>query len=108
MKKEQRQAYIELMSDIDTSICSVCRFHDWHCESLCSEGFGDGCVHPLEAVREELYQGMDPGADCWGFRPILKPEYIFDIIGIILANGWQTWMINPEKLEVAGVKELLE
>ena len=107
MKKAQREAYRLLTSDLDTSLCTFCKYMDYYTSSLCDEGVGDGCIHPLEIIGENSLESSFPGADCWGFAPMLKREYILDIIGIIMGKGWKHWVYNIDTLVVTGTKEAI-
>ena len=64
MKKAQRIPWIERSMRASQPICEWCRTCNpsvW--EEDCAEW---GCTHPL---RDKLDSMMEPGDDCWGFRP---------------------------------------
>ena len=105
MKKEQRLVFLELSSEVESSLCSFCKYHE---AAFYSAG---KCKHPL-ADRTRLFpisdDPLEPGDDCWGFRNAMNASDCADIVGIILANGWEEWMycLYPDKrIEVSGRKE---
>lgn len=87
MKKAQREIYIILADEVCFCLCSFCKF---------AKAIGCGeteCGHPLNNRvgfddRGWGY-GIEPGDDCWGFRPSHDVSTVADIVGIILVNGWQ-------------------
>jgi len=105
VKKEQRLVFRELSSEVETTLCSFCKYS-------ISQGCKDGmeCKHPL-VDRTCNFPGEEelcPGDDCWGYRPVVKVSDVADIVGIILANGWREWMyVLPEdkSILVSGRKE---
>ncbi len=96
MNKSQRRIYVELASEIDSVLCSFCKF------SACASGdspcdCGDPwCDHPLNDVLDNGH-GIEPGEDCWGFRPAHPVDFVADAVGICLANGWNEWVIFQSK-----------
>ena len=104
MNKIDREIYRVLSSEADFCLCSFCRF---------SKSFNCGelqCKHPLSDRLESLYpyEGKSPGDDCWGFRPSYDVPNTADIVGIILAEGWEvaSWYENEERqLVVSGIKD---
>ena len=108
MKKEQREIYVLLTDEVNYQLCTFCRFgHSFQCGEL-------ECKHPLQERLVPFnvynYSWPEPGDDCWGFRPTHKVEVVADIVGIILANGWEVagWSENEDGvLEVSGSKEWL-
>ncbi|MCK9598314.1 MAG: hypothetical protein M0R06_04695 [Sphaerochaeta sp.] len=101
MKAAERAIWMILAEIIEGDACTFCRYND---SPLCSPDLI--CIHPLPAVRDAIdIFGM---ADCWGFRPHkgLTISDVADIVGIILANGWDRWSwyisLDGKKIEVSG------
>ena len=90
MKKQQREVYLELSKEVDAVLCSFCKYSRW--DGGCEEASCD-CQHPLEDYFSHSYgyYGLEPGCDCWGFRPVVRLADIADIVGIILGNGFREW-----------------
>jgi len=108
MKKEKRAVYYELVSTIDAALCACCKFYESE-GSVCDGGGGE-CHHPLNTdscpyTIERVVDGASWGEDCWLFRPRLSVEDTADIVGIVLANGWDEWQYweYEGKLKVSGV-----
>jgi hypothetical protein len=60
-------------------------------------------IDKLEA-RYGFYGCLTPGSDCWGFRPDISVQNAADIVGIVLAKGYQEWFyqIGGENIKVYG------
>lgn len=62
MKKTQRAPWLAALGD-NNVLCQVCRHRDWYLDDMV-------CMHPLDAVGDSWWNyGIEPGNDCWGFRP---------------------------------------
>lgn len=88
MKKEQRLVYKELSLEADAQLCAFCK----KAESLgCEDGMA--CIHPLNKDGRLFgeWDGIEPGEDCFLFRPNLPVRDIADIVGLILSNGFTSW-----------------
>ena len=92
MKKDKRTIYAELSSEANTCLCSFCKHAQWVGE--CSESYPE-CGHPIWEVpgKEEM---LEPGQDCWGFRPEIILRDIADIVGMVLSNGFDEWYWQKE------------
>ena len=101
MNKSQREVYLELASEMDSVICCFCKY--WVCEvgySPCDCGEPE-CKHQLADRLEEQWgymYGNEPNQDCWGFRPCHDVSFCADIVGLTLANHWQSavWWQNKK------------
>ncbi len=109
MKKEQREVYVALASEVDYNLCSFCKY------SKCESGYSPCdvgepyCVHSLEERFEHSYgsYGIEPGGDCWGFRPSHSVDFCADIVGVILQKGWEGtvwWQNKKGDWKVASVE----
>jgi len=101
MKKEARQIFNILASEVSWSMCSFCKYSEaCGCEGMvCIHPLGDRMGHP------NFFGGLYPGDDCWTFRPNYDVGTIADIVGIVLSNGWRmvAWTKNRKgQLEVVG------
>jgi len=81
MKGALRAVYLELVGEINWTLCSFCRYASWS-GSCCDDGWFD-CEHPLEVVRERE-DWIDPTTDCWGFRPTVNVSDMADTVGLML------------------------
>ena len=94
MNKEQRLIYRELASELDWLICDFCKFNTCYCEGESPCDCGEpSCKHTLGYRLEEQWgygYGIEPGNDCWGFRPAYSIDFISDIVGICLVRGWDS------------------
>ena len=100
MKKAQRGIYMELASEMDSTICCFCKYSQCiGSDSPCDCG-EPSCEHPLKDRLEDSFKGygIEPRQDCWGFRPVHPVDFCADITGICLANGWEsaTWWQNKK------------
>lgn len=90
MNSQQREIYVVLTKEIDTILCSACRYSSGG--DCCTE---PDCDHKLKDHIKFPFQKRDgfiePGQDCWGFRPALSVEHLADIAGLVLAHGWDEW-----------------
>lgn len=104
MKREQREVYWALADAICSPLCSFCKSSRF--SGPCEDGDIE-CVHPIEYVREQEADKAFQTGDCWGFRPHYKLADIADIVGIILAKGWEyaTWHEEDGVLKVFGRTE---
>ena len=91
MKKEQRQIYIELGTEIDASLCTFCKYANFVNDGCC-EGYAE-CEHPIEnlSYQARCDEDLPPDTDCWGFNPSLSVSLVADIVGAVLATGWDEW-----------------
>jgi len=110
VKKTEREIYIEIASIIDWNLCGFCRHSRNNGDSVCGES-ECWCEHPLEAVTDMWnYDGgiAPPSNDCWGFAPVLSVRNTADIVGVILAEGYDTercqWWKENGELHVEGIK----
>jgi hypothetical protein len=98
MKKEKREVYLALTEAAGCDFCTFCKYNEGACDA--SE-----CTHPLgDSIDFPGQEFFAPGDDCWGFRPAYKLEYIVDLVGIILANGYRMWSVEHkgDKIIVHG------
>lgn len=101
MKKNQREIYLVLSMEVETTLCTFCKFFK-------SEWCGDGsCNHTLVDKLEAtygLYKGQEPGDDCWGFRPDISVRDVADIVGIVLSKKFKIWSyeITNKGIKVYG------
>jgi len=105
MKKEQRQVYIELATEIDASLCTYCHYASWVADGCC-EGHAE-CKHPIDSLsyQERFDEDLSPDTDCWGFNPNLSVNLAADMVGAVLAAGWDEWAYikySPKSLTVYG------
>ena len=78
MKREQRAPWVALTERY--ILCNFCRYADWQEDGFC-------CTHPVEAVADRRdINGMEPGDDCWGFRPESGDTVAAASIRLV---GWQ-------------------
>lgn len=69
MKRDQR---LLLIGDGTGWLCGSCRYSEWNTWGTWESGpeWEQDCTHPLEAVVNNHAAGnVEPGRDCWGFRP---------------------------------------
>lgn len=90
MKKDKRQIYLVLATEVNTALCSFCRYIESDGGSICEEDSYSYCTHPIEVISDpENY--ISPEDDCWAFNPIVNVRDAADIVGVIIANGWTRW-----------------
>lgn len=91
MKKEDRTAYISLSEAINAVLCTFCTYADYQWEGCC-EGWAE-CKHPIETLSYQGIheEGLEPGCDCYAFRPSLPLDVSADLAGAILAEGYHEW-----------------
>ena len=109
MNNQQREVYVELASEMDSPVCCFCKFSE--CEvggspCDCGEPY---CGHPLQDRLEDSHhwEYLEPGQDCWGFRPSHPIDFCADIVGVNLANGWLSavwWQSKSGKWKVGNEK----
>ena len=88
MKGTDREIYLIIAGEIDSSLCVACRFSsggDCCTGSFCEHPLSDRIGFPCEDMDLEINE------DCWGFRPALSVEHLSDIAGFVLSNGWDEW-----------------
>lgn len=101
MNKTEREIYLVLASEVDYTLCGFCKYSECVAgESVC-DGGEPYCVHPLGERFEHSFSsyGIEPGMDCWGFRPSHSIDFCADIVGIVLAKGWNggaVWWKNKK------------
>ena len=105
MKSEERKIYVELASEIDWMLCGFCK-HYHSLGSLCSDEGAD-CEHPLEVISDINHLlDMSVGDDCWGFKPAATIRDTADIVGLILANNFDSgetqWWRENRQIYVQG------
>jgi hypothetical protein len=111
MKKADREIYMVLANEIDSLICDFCSYDLVDCcgESPCDCG-ESSCHHPLKdrLEMEHSSYGIEPGEDCWGFRPCYSVELCADVVGIVLANHWRygyrLWKNKNNVWKIASIK----
>lgn len=84
MKKAQREAWVAITgANYVAVLCAFCKYGLY--EGDCKDGYYV-CEHPLDVVYEMLHApyGIEPGDDCWGFRPTIKLDVAADIVGMWL------------------------
>jgi len=67
----------------------------------------ENCEHPLAERGRFPECCVEPGVDCWGYRPHLPLKDIVDIIGVILSEGFENWsyqIIDDDNIKVFGRK----
>lgn len=110
MKKIDRTIYNVLANQVVFCLCAFCKFSkcesDGYSPCDCGEPY---CIHPLGAIFGHSYSsyGIEPGDDCWGFRPAHLVEFCADIVGILLQKGWQSavWWQNKKGVwKITGVE----
>jgi hypothetical protein len=87
--REKRLAYLALADEGCCLLCSFCKFGVSEGGSVCD---GDGytvCEHKLSDRLDFLHggYGMEPGIDCWAFRPSEPIEVVADIVGLLLGSA---------------------
>ena len=99
MRKEQRSVYKELAKEIGGSLCTFCNYGDYISEGCC-EGWSE-CQHPIENLSyENKYEDtLEPGGDCYGFRPNMSVRLVTDLTGIILSLGHVDWFYRKYSKE---------
>lgn len=105
MKKEQRLVYLELTDIMGASLCTVCKYSRWINED-CYGGYSE-CQHPIEGLSwEHIHEEMlEPGGDCYGFRPNMKVRLAADLVGAVLSQGYNEWFYrkySPTSVTVYG------
>lgn len=96
MNREHRQPYRDVLALLQgATLCTFCRFGQgvgWG-DSPCQGGGWTECQHPIASVAWELIHEdmLEPGADCWGYRPKFPMAVIADIVGMILGGGFISW-----------------
>ena len=105
MKKDKRDIFLTLASEVNWDLCGFCKY--WECAgSICDGGDGE-CTHKLIdrfGHISDNYFGLEPDQDCWGFRPKFDVSFCADILGAVLANGWDecVWWEDDGIWKIAG------
>ena len=75
-------------------MCAFCKYGIVY--SCCD---GTECTHPLNGCHgfPSYETWLEPGQDCWGFRPSLNISVMADIVGIILQNEADEWFYSVKK-----------
>lgn len=104
MKATQRVVYLELSNGVNATLCTFCKHAAW--SGYCADGKECECEHPLEDKLPAADWEVEPGQDCWGYRPCLPVVDIADIAGLVLSNGFDEWSWGRDngKLIVYGRK----
>jgi len=90
-KREKRLTYVALADEGACELCVFCKFAVFEGGSVC---YGDNytvCEHKLTDRLEFLHggYGMEPGMDCWAFKPSEPIEVVADIVGLLLGSEGQ-------------------
>jgi len=103
VNRRERRIYVELADTIDHQVCSFCHHYRSlvYCDSPCDAG-DPNCEHPL---GDKLDSGIEPGCDCWGFRPAWNVSLAADIVGICLSKQWEGFTAWEDKRNVWRVAE---
>lgn len=111
MKKQAREIYLTLSAVIDWPICPFCRYCESDGSSPCSDEGYNTCVCPIEAISrkyEDDYEMPIINDDCWGFSPCIRVADLADLVGIVLAKGWDSgkvqWFKKDGIPHVQGMK----
>ncbi|KKL17094.1 hypothetical protein LCGC14_2489010 [marine sediment metagenome] len=95
MKGSQREVWRAITEEVST-LCSFCKYAKWFgsCDSA-----GVECKHPLEDSFGYPYDehGLEPGSDCWAFRPKFELSIAADVCGIWLQGLAVNWSTVPLK-----------
>ena len=98
MKAGQRLVYHELASEVNATLCTFCKYALW--TGMCEDG-DCTCEHPLVEHFEWRFTGwcssLEPGQDCWAYRPNMLLVDVADIVGVILSNGFDEWSYVNDK-----------
>lgn len=86
--REKRLTYLALANEVDCDLCTFCKFAEFSGGSVC---YGDNyteCKHKLVDTLEMCHHpyGMEPGMDCWAFRPYETIEIVADIVGLMIGK----------------------
>lgn len=116
MKREQREIYLVLANELDSPMCTFCKYSKWE-GSPCTDDAYCECQHKLDK-EFDLFMGGDskwPGDDCWGFRPAAHLNDIADVVGLILSEHFTNWswektdsgtiLVYGRPLQTPGQKE---
>lgn len=104
MKKAEREVYINLTQELDSPLCTFCKYYEGG-YSPCDNG---SCEHPLAYYVSfpHFEESVEPGDDCWAFRPDRKIDYIAEIVSVVLSQDFVEWMSEEKdgKIIVKGSK----
>ncbi len=91
MEQEQRLVYRELTEVMGASLCTACKYSSWTNDGCCA-GYNE-CQHPIEALSWESKneEMLEPGWDCYGFKPDISVSLLADLAGTILSLGRADW-----------------
>lgn len=93
MNRQQREIYLVLTDEIGCQICTACKYGEFT-GSACDDGYME-CNHKLNDYSGfplfEADGDLEPGMDCWGFKPNIQVQDLADIAGLVLAHGWDDW-----------------
>ena len=95
MKAKQREVYLALVSEIDWQLCSFCK-HGTTTGSVCNDNISTECDHPLSIRLPSGDWDLEPGQDCWGFVPSHSVDYIAEVTGVILKEGYSSASIDEK------------
>jgi hypothetical protein len=106
MKKQQREIYLALISELDWSLCSFCK-HGIITGSSCDDNISTECDHQLQHRLPSWDWGLEPNQDCWGFVPSHSVDYIAEVVAIMLREGYHSVSIDEKDgmILVYGVKD---
>ena len=111
MKEAQREIYLVLANEIGWSLCNFCKYVQVN--GSCGDSEIE-CEHPLfdksDGFENMAINAMDGygGGDCWAFRSSHPVSFLTDIVGAIIANGWDyaTWWRDETGVwKVSGRKD---
>ena len=98
MKGLKREVFKNLSEEIGGILCCFCKYAEW--EGGCGESYAV-CVHPLSG-RYGCFKEKDlePGDDCWGYRPLVKLDKVVAIVAHILVNKITQWSWYEDKGQI--------
>lgn len=94
MKAVKREIYKILSNEIGCQLCFFCK-HAESNGSCCDEMYYE-CIHPLHDRHGFPWNDEmpEPDQDCWGFYPERSVELAADIVGVVLASGFDEWFMR--------------
>ncbi len=108
--REKRLAYKAILNEANCMLCSFCKFASFGGGSVCYGESYMECEHKLvdRLETEHGTYGMEPGDDCWAFRPYEKIDVVADIVGLMLGTeDGSSWIKKDDgTYSVYVVKEI--
>lgn len=91
MKAEARVVFVALSEAMNGTLCAFCKYSEFTADGCC-EAYNE-CQHPIEALSwENVHEdSLEPGSDCYGFRPGISVTLAADLVGAILVSGFEEW-----------------